>query len=123
MVTESYENSRFAAITLMEYYGRCKTVNLQDAFDYAHKIGLVTFQCRDEIYCPDCGTNIAQLWKIYPEKPQKTEEPHKINEPYKIDGEENNKKEIYINGPVITTILYMIVLFIINQDISKKQQE
>ena len=87
----------------MEYYGRCNKFNLFDAFDYAQKIGLVTYQCRDEIYCSDCGPNICPTLDNLFTKTPKTETPYKIGQHYKIEGKENIKKEIYKNWLVITT--------------------
>lgn len=103
MKTESYESSRFAAITIMEHFGRCNKFNLIDALNYAHNTGLVTYQCRDEIYCSDCGYNTCVTLENLYRKTPKTEVPYKIGTPYKVTGEENIKKEIYENGPVITT--------------------
>lgn len=122
MKMKDYEKSRFAAITIMEHFGRCKKFSVLDGLDFAHNTGLVTYLCRDEIYCEDCGINICPSLENLNRDTPITEEPYKIGEPYQIEGIENIKKDIYKNGPVITTYtLYDSMVYYKNGYVSKAE--
>lgn len=102
IVEKTNDYDLLAAITINEHFGRCNKYNIIDAFNFIHEYGLMSYICRDEIYCIDCKYNTCI------EIDEKTNwfhgverETYKGGKPYRIEGKDNIKKEIYKNGPVV----------------------
>ncbi len=82
---------------------RFKKINVVDAYSFIHSHGLLQYKCRNQSFCGDCeyddcvssdgNTNKATTYKS--------------NEIYAITGQEEIKKEILKNGPVVTSFIYV----------------
>ena len=105
---KNYNESRhLSGITILEHYGECTKINVVDAFSFINLYGLLEFPCRDQTYCTNCEYDdcISYDYRIdgfYSIK----DTPYKCNELYGIKGKKNIKKEIIVNGPVVTSFKF-----------------
>ena len=96
-----------SGITIMEYYGQCKKINVIDAYNFINEYGLLEFPCRDQTYCTnceydDCISYDARIEGFYKIK----EDTYKCADVYGIKGIKNIKKEIVEVGPVVTSFKF-----------------
>ena len=96
-----------SGITIMEHYGQCRKINVIDSFTFINEYGLLEFPCRDQTYFYDCEYDDcisydARIQGFYSIKATT----YKSNELYGIKGKKNIKKEIVVNGPVVTSFKF-----------------
>ena len=101
------EFRHLSGITIMEHYGKCKKINAIDAFNFIHELGLLEYPCRDQTYfegCKydDCVSYDERLGGFYTTKVST----YKCNEVYGIKGKKEIKREIYADGPVVTSFKF-----------------
>jgi hypothetical protein len=99
--------SQLSGITIMEYFGRCKEINIFDSFAFINFFGLLEYPCRDQTYCEYCEYDDCA---VYDEKSDDfytyKDTTYKSNKIYGIKGEKKIKKEILANGPVVTSFKF-----------------
>ncbi len=83
---------------------RFKKINVVDAYSFIHSYGLLEYKCRNQSFCGDCEyDDCVSSDGNYPTKATT----YKSNEIYIIKGQEEIKKEILANGPVVTSFNYV----------------
>ena len=91
-------------ITIMEHFKGDREINLVDAYSFIHSNGLLQYQCRNKTYCDNCEYDDCAS---YDETITTKATTYKCNEMYAIKGQEEIKKEILANGPVVTSFLFV----------------
>ena len=82
---------------------RFKKINVVDAYSFIHSYGLLEYKCRNQSFCGDCEYDDC----VSSDGNTTKATTYKSNEIYAITGQEEIKKEILKNGPVVTSFIYV----------------